>query len=358
MSFLLTEAKTNFLSHKICENKDDKKRLFETAKDILFWKDDPVLPMASEKEALPNDFERFFVDKVVKIRNSISDNVRISALEETESMIGNQTSNLSCFQPATEDEIYKLVSKSSNASCELDPLSTPLIKLCKDELVPSITKIVNLSLIGSEVPKQLKSAIVRPLLKKASLDPEQFKNYRPVSNLSFVSKIIENVVATRITTYLNDNSLLNPFQSAYKRFHSTETALLRVHNDLITDIGNRKMAVLILLDLSAAFDTIHHDILKQRLTTRYGIDGAVLKWISSYLSDRSQRVSAGGILSEPVSMDIGVSQGSVLGQKFSSPSTLVPSMTSRKNMGYVPIFTLMNHNSIFRSRNPLTSRRR
>ena len=115
-------------------------------KDILFWKDDPVLPIDSEKEALPNDFARFFVDKVVKIRNSISDNVITSALEETESLIGDRTSILCSFTPATEIEIDKLVSQSSNASCELDPLPTPLIKLCKDELIPSITKIVNLSL--------------------------------------------------------------------------------------------------------------------------------------------------------------------------------------------------------------------
>ena len=101
-----------------------------------------------------------------------------------------------------------------------------------------------------------KSALVKPLLEKMSLDPDDLKNYRPVSNLSFLSKVLERIVLSQINEHLNHNNLLNPLQSAYRPNHSTETALLRIVNDLLTAMDNNKICILTLLDLSAAFDTI------------------------------------------------------------------------------------------------------
>ena len=208
------------------------------------------------------------------------------------------------FQPATEEEIRKI------------SIPTPLLKICVEELLPTITKIVNASLSSCTLPDSMKEALVTPLLKKASLDPEVLKNYRPVSNLSFVSKIIEKVVATRLNEHLSRNNLMEDMQSAYRQFHSTETALLRVKNDIIIALDQRKMVSLVLLDLSAAFDTIDHNILLRRMESRFGIAGSCLEWFRDYLSNRCQIIDIDNKVSEPKIFNFGVPQGSVLGPIF------------------------------------------
>ena len=202
---------------------------------------------------------------------------------------------------------------SSSATCSLDPVPTQLLKECCDEIAPIITDIVNCSLKEATVPPELKKAVVIPLLKKASLDPEMYKNYRPVSNLSFISKIIEKVVASRTNEHLDLNQLCERMQSAYKRFHSTETALLRVQNDILKSLHSKRMVALVLLDLSAAFDTIDHKVLLHRLETRFNICDNALAWFQSYLRDRTQSVSIQGHMSTSTVLSFGVPQGSVLG---------------------------------------------
>ena len=129
----------------------------------------------------------------------------------------------------------------------------------------------------------LKESVISPLLKKPTLDKEELSNYRPISNLSLISKIIERVVKSRLMDHLTSNSLLNSHQSAYCKHHSTETALLYIHVYLISAMGPQKISCLCLLDLSAAFDTIDHDILITRLSSWFGIHGSVLSWFKSYL---------------------------------------------------------------------------
>lgn len=139
------------------------------------------------------------------------------------------------------------------------------------------------------------------------------KNYRPVSILSFISKVLEKVVAQRIQSHINLTNASNPFQSAYRKSHSTETALLRIQNDISTAMDKGKVTALTLLDLSAAFDTIDHLILLKRLETWFSISGSALHWFSSYLTDRSQQIRLDDILSPKVTLPYGVPQGSVLG---------------------------------------------
>ena len=182
-------------------------------------------------------------------------------------------------------------------------------------LAPLITRIVNLSLESAVFPSCFKSALVTPLLKKPSLDAEILKNYRPVSNLSFISKIIEKVVSLRIADHLASNELYECFQSAYRKHHGTETALLRVQNDILCDLDRKRGVFLILLDLSAAFDTIDHGVLLSRLSN-FDVRGSTLEWIRSYLTDRTQAVNINGCLSSFIPLLFGVPQGSVLGPQF------------------------------------------
>ena len=156
---------------------------------------------------------------------------------------------------------------------------------CIDQLVPTITKIINSSLSAGIVPSCLKHATIRPHLKKPHLDADNFKSYRPVSNLPFLSKLLEKIVSKRLLEHMDNAGLHEVMQSAYKQFHSTETALVRVHNDILQSLDNKHGVILVLLDLSAAFDTIDHATLIKQLQHRLGIGGTVLDWFMSYLKD-------------------------------------------------------------------------
>lgn len=158
-----------------------------------------------------------------------------------------------------------------------------------------------------------KQAVITPLIKKAELDRESFSNYRPISGLSFTSKFIERIVAYRVKQFIHEHSLLSPFQSAYRSGFSTESALIRLYNDLSIAKDNGRVSLVIQLDLSAAFDTVDHSILLRRLNARFGFDDKVLYWFSSYLSDRTQFVHISGTQSHSMQLECGVPQGSVLG---------------------------------------------
>ena len=138
-------------------------------------------------------------------------------------------------------------------------------------------------------------------------------NYRPISNLNFLSKVLEKIVAKRLCSYMSKNGLNEVYQSAYKSGHSVETALLKVQNDLLLDIDNKHGIILVLLDLSAAFDTLDHETLLNRLSERYGITENAHKWFKSYLCGRTSSVCINGIRSAPSGQKFGVPQGSVLG---------------------------------------------
>ena len=120
-------------------------------------------------------------------------------------------------------------------------------------------------------------------------------------------------MALQLTSYLEDNHLYEPLQSAYKKFHSTETAVIKVHNDIATAIDSGHSVILVLLDLFAAFDTVDHTILIRRLSTRFGIRGRALDWFVSYLSDRKQYEKVNNASSNSLCLTRGVPQGSVLG---------------------------------------------
>ena len=207
--------------------------------------------------------------------------------------------------------------------CPLDPMPTSLVKQCSDELLPITTKIINSSLSAGHFPSSFKTAEVIPLLKKSTLDPESLQSYRSVSNLKFISKATEKADTEQLQHYLTDNDLFPHLQSAYRKHHSCETALLRVLNDLLSTVDAKRDAVLVLFDLSAAFNTIDHNILIQRLKIRYGLSGSVLEWFDSYIHGRNQVIKIGDSKSDPHLLLSGVPQGSVAGPQmftlYSSP---------------------------------------
>ena len=165
-------------------------------------------------------------------------------------------------------------------------------------------------------PGGFKLALIKPHLKKQTLDPDLLKNYRPVSNLHFLSKIVQKVVIQRLEVHITRNDLQDSVQSAYRKQHSTETALLNIHKDIVISLDQKKCTLLASLDLSAALDTVDHSILIHRLQYEYGIGGVALQWFRSYLLDRNQIVSVQGRKSNIHHLQCGVPQGSVLGARM------------------------------------------
>jgi hypothetical protein len=221
------------------------------------------------------------------------------------------------FDPVTDDEILKILHTSPAKHCSLDPVPTWLVKRLADLFAPIYARLCNSSLASGVVPVAHKHAIVRPRLKKPCLDSTDLASYRPISNLSFLSKTVERTVAARFLKHADDYNLLPARQSAYRAHYSTETAVVSVHNDLVRAIDDGNVSILVLLDLSAAFDTVDHQTLVEVLNKRFGIDGTVLTWYRSYLADRTQTYLVGDKRSVTSSLTYGVPQGSVLGpQEF------------------------------------------
>uniref|UniRef100_A0A3B1J4V1 Reverse transcriptase domain-containing protein n=1 Tax=Astyanax mexicanus TaxID=7994 RepID=A0A3B1J4V1_ASTMX len=180
-------------------------------------------------------------------------------------------------------------------------------------LATDLQQIVNSSLVSGTFPKSLKTAAIKPLLKKRTLDPSVLNNYRPVSNLPFIAKIIEKIAFNQISNFLDTNRYFDKFQSGFRSNHSTETALIKVLNDIRLNTDSGRMSVLVLLDLSAAFDTVDHRILLDRLENWAGLSGTVLNWLRSYLENRNYFVTIGNFESDRIPLTCGIPQGSVLG---------------------------------------------
>ena len=180
---------------------------------------------------LPQRFCDFFVTKIKQIREDLD-----SSPHDPPSFFKFDEPQLSMFEPVTEELICRLISQSPTKSCTLDPIPTTLTKQCLHDLAPLVTRIVNVSLSTGTVPSGLKQALVTPILKKQGLDASDLRNFRPVSNLPFVSKILEWVVLLQLQSHLCANSLLKIRQSAYRKYYSTETAVLSVLEGLLTNV--------------------------------------------------------------------------------------------------------------------------
>ena len=180
-----------------------------------------------------------------------------------------------------------------------------------DELLPTITCILYSSLALGHFPLKWKDALVDPHLKSGK--DITFPNLRPVSNLQYISKLIERAVYDQTHDHMLQYELYPLLQSAYRVDHSTETVLLKVQNDILLNMDRSRVTLLVRLDLSAAFDMVDHQVLLRRLESSFGITGTALSWFSSYLSQRSQRICYEGCTSKTFHLLHGVPQGSCLG---------------------------------------------
>lgn len=274
------------------------------------------LPHQSDHTKLAEDFKDFFVSKISNIRENIESDKfsnQKPILNMCPDHVDGDYVQFASFCQISFDEIKDVIKSMPNKFCSLDILPTWLFKECLPEIMPILHYIINESLTLGVFPQSMKTAILNPTLKSNDLDHDAFKSYRPVSNLSFISKILEKCALLQLTTYLEGNNLISDAQSGYRAYHSCETLLVRMFDDMNREINGNKAVALILLDLSAAFDTIDYDILTQRLQNEYKITSTALDWISSYLHDRSFSVKIDNKFSSTAFLLYGVPQGSLLG---------------------------------------------
>jgi hypothetical protein len=307
MNKLCAKAKSKYYQDRITECAKDQKALFKIVDQLLYKQKDIRLPTYTSADHLANAFAQFFTDKVQVIRESFAPPV-------INPDPGHEPSTtMPSFQPISSEELKVMIKSGNTKSCGLDPIPTTLLKDHIDHLLPALVTIVNQSLASGTFPSGLKAAKVSPLLKKPALDKEIYKHYRPVSNLPYIGKLIERVVVQQINEYRSNNNLYELCQSAYRKLHSTETALIKIVNDMLSAIDAKKCVLLVLLDLSAAFDTVNHDLLIQRLEEDSGITDVALAWMRSYLTGRTQSVVIDGTPSAPHTMAGGLPQGSNIG---------------------------------------------
>lgn len=300
----LSAARSSYFSNLIDTNQNNHRVLFNTVARLT--QSSPTLNPAISA----NDFLEYFTDKISLIRSNIT---RQQSPISMSDQCPATTSSLSQFEPISAEALASLVAASKPTTCSLDPIPSDLCKELFPCLSGPLLSILNTSFAEGCVPLSYKFAIIKPLLKKPNSDPLVLANYRPVSTLPFFSKILERIVADQLTAHLSANNLFDSFQSGFRSRHSTETALTRVVNDLLITADSGSASLLLLLDLSSAFDSVDHCILLHRLKHCVGVHGLALSWFQSYLSNRTQCVSYNNSLSECSAVVSGVPQGSVLG---------------------------------------------
>lgn len=240
-----------------------------------------TLPVASD--ALCESFLRYFSDKITNLRLGVCPTLTLTISP----IMSSSSAFLDAFEPISLHELKEVIDNLKPSFYSSDIIHPKFLKLIIGLIGPGLLSLINKCLQTGSVPADFKVATVTPLLKKPSLDHTVLKNFRPISVLPFISKVLEKIVLNQLQHFLTSNSIYEVFQSGFKSAHSTESALLRVLNDIYLSTDSGDSVFLILLDLSAAFDTIDHSILLSRLESWVGLKENALKWFQSYLSDRT-----------------------------------------------------------------------
>ena len=309
--------KQHYYKSLIDRNQKDVKSIYNIVNRELDRKQKTPLPETPDVPKLCKDFNNYFNEKILKIRQNFPCRETFEpekAIEQSSqhSKPENLQDCLYEFEPCTEEEVTCIIKESGIKCAPADFLPTGILKENISNFIPVLCELVNQSLATGAFDG-LKIADIIPTLKDCKLDPNDFSSYRPISNLSFLGKLIERVVLKRLNEHLLKNGLNIPQQSAYKKNHSTETILLKVTNDLLIACDSKSATVLILLDLSAAFDTVEHKKLLKILHDEIRIRGTAFQWFKSFLVGRSQRTRLGSVTSDAILLEFGVPQGSVLG---------------------------------------------
>lgn len=305
---LIIRRKRDFYKDKIVQAGSNMNKLYKVLENLTGNKKKAKLPEGYTDGELANMFLEFFENKICGIISTFDSNSNNDVVSESV-----PERKLSSFSTVTTLMIRKIMTQVKLTHCANDPIPMSQIINCEnfEQIVSVITNMVNISITSCVFPSSEKRAIVKPVIK-GKLDPQSLSSFRPVSNLTFQSKILENVLLTQLNEHLSAVGVLPDNQSAYRRLYSTETVLCSVVNDMRGLLDDGECGMIILLDLSAAFDTVVHDTLL-KVCESFGIEGSALLYLESYLKDRTYRVQIGDCFSDSKPLVRGVPQGSVLG---------------------------------------------
>ncbi|KAJ8039461.1 hypothetical protein HOLleu_17189 [Holothuria leucospilota] len=301
-------SKRAFIRQEFESCGNDTRQLFDTVAKITGTKNSNPLPEGVSDEQLAEDFSKYFYNKVDVLRKDL-DHYPLFIPPEVEVPAFGSFSNVDV------STVSSLIQNAKPTTCTLDPLPSSLVKTHCDIFPPVFCKIINTSLSTGEFHSDWKQAIVKPLLKKSNLDHVK-KNYRPVSNLSFLSKLVEKASLISFSKHMDNHGLLPSYQSAYRAYHSTETLLVKLHNDIMCNMERKSLTPLVAMDLSSAFDTVNHQLLLDILERCFGACDVAKEWMSSYLNGRQFNVCINKSLSVPLKLDFSVPQGSINGPVY------------------------------------------
>jgi hypothetical protein len=278
------EKRSSYYKNLIATKKGDQRALYSIVNRLFDKnKSSGILPEHKDATELANTFNDFYVDKVHLLRSKIPPVKQSSVSSSTSNFSGTL---LDSFRPTTESELSGILRDYGIKTSFHDKLPANILKQVIDELLPHLCTLVNKSLLTGSCDGIKESTIV-PLLKKAGLDPEILKNYRPVSDLVFLSKLTERAAGKQLYEHMSVNKLHCRYEHAYKVAHSTETLLLGVINDILIAFDNNNGVILLVIDLSAAFDTVDIDKLLHILKLDIGISGTAIEWFESFLRGRN-----------------------------------------------------------------------
>ena len=267
-----SRAATNLERINSCSK--NPKSLWTTIKSILHSSTPAEQLSPAVSKPLADSLASFFREKIISLKLSISTKLGCPPSPFTfDKQHTGQT--LDDFTPVTPAEVTQLLNSMSNKSSPLDYVATSLLKSCAGTFSILISHLANLSFNQATFPSKFKHALITPLLKKPGLSRSDLSNFRPISNLNTIGKILERLALKRLFPHISCSPSFSPLQSAYRKFHSTETALLKLTNDILNSIDHGKISILAALDMSAAFDTLDHATLLHRLEHTFGLSGCV-----------------------------------------------------------------------------------
>ena len=288
--------------NKLIERKNGKQALPDKLRN---HESDTNVEISGNQE-IANSMNNFYVN----VGPRIAAQLESPAHTHPNSFINGIYNSSMFFQPAIQQEILDILRNLKNSASGMDNFKPMVIKNIRETIALPLTHIVNLCFTSGKFPNKCKISTVTPAYKKG--DRNLMENYRPISVLNVFSKVIEQMIQSRLSEYLNTNNILNPKQFGFRSGHSTEHALIEAAHTINYALNTKKTILAIFMDLSRAFDTVSYEILLDKMSL-YGIRGIALDLFKDYLSNRFQILKYNDAFSSPLQLTYGVPQGSVLG---------------------------------------------
>ncbi len=337
----LRNDKRNYYLSELEKCKGDSKRIWEIINEVTGRKSKKTItiPENTSLQQTACDLNLFFQNIAINIQKNIP--APAHDFNHYLKKSNKQPQLKFSLSPISRTEVEATIKNlSCKTSSGFDNLSNKIVKTCKQALAEPISIIVNKSFESGEFPDSLKISKIFPLFKSG--DKNSLNNYRPISQLSTISKVIETIAINQLTAFLNKNKILSKFQFGFREKHSTEHALLAIKQNLEHNRALNNFTVMVSIDLSKAFDTVNSsEILIDKLKY-YGCDAKTQSWFKSFFTNRRQYVQIENTKSNTIhNHDISVVQGSTCGPKmFSVYINDLPEVTNLKTYLFADDTTL------------------